>query len=120
MDAMKDLAIRTCCLTGFKLLWVGQIQRKGNHRWAVFTSGMEGFGLSLSLSWTSRLPPSVSRNMSGEGKELMAVAFGSTVDQVDLGYSWLITAKVRLQTLHSLEIWAPPNGLQSFSTGAEG
>ena len=62
MDAMKDLTIRTCCLTDFKQLWVGQIQRKSNHRRAVFALGMEIFGLSLSLSVrqrTSCLPPLV-------------------------------------------------------------
>lgn len=54
MEVIKGLAIRTHCLTGFRQLCVGQIQRKSNHRWAIFALGMDIFGLSLSLSMRQR------------------------------------------------------------------
>lgn len=106
IDVMKDLAKRTCFLTDFKQFWVEQMQRKINHRWQVFSPGMEIFGLSLRVKQrTSYLPHLIPGHRPGEREELTAVAVGSSMGQVGSDSPQLSAAEkgmVKIQTLHSL------------------
>lgn len=74
------------------------------------------FGLSLRVKQrTSYSLPLVPGHRPGEREELTVVALGSSMGEVGSDGPWISTVKkgmVKIQTLHSLQSCAPPNGLQ--------